>query len=204
VNRADGLERVLSPEVWSRRAEARAFATFRQAFDEPRSAAPLTRMAHFDLRMSLPALLQVEDRVSMSVSLESRVPLLDDRVVDLVTRAPAGIRFSGLGTKRLLREAVRPLLPRVVLRRRDKMGFPVPLVEWFRGPLRDLVGDVLLGERARQRGLYRADGVERLIQGERVHGRRLWGLLCLELWFRAFLDGDRRARRPAPPPSASA
>ncbi|MGH7268656.1 MAG: asparagine synthetase B family protein, partial [Candidatus Rokuibacteriota bacterium] len=204
VNRAGGMERVLSPEVWNREAEARVFTTFRQVIDEPPSAAPLTRMAHFDLRMSLPALLQVEDRVSMRVSLESRVPLLDHRIVDLVTRAPAGIRFSGLGTKRLLREAVRPLLPDVVLRRQDKMGFPVPVVEWFRGPLRDLVGDILLGERARQRGLYRADGVERLVQGERAYGRQLWGLLCLELWFRAFLDGERRPGRPAPPRSSSA
>ncbi len=197
VSRADGMERLLLPDVWSRHAEDRVFAAFRQVIDEPRATSYLTRMGHFDLRMSLPALLQVEDRMSMSASLETRVPLLDHRIVELVTRAPSAIRFAGLGTKRLLREAVRPLLPEPVLERQDKMGFPVPVGEWFGGPLRDFVGDILLGERARQRGLYRPDGVEQLIRGERAFGRQLWGLLSLELWFRAFLDGERRPRRQA-------
>ncbi|MGH9817256.1 MAG: asparagine synthase-related protein, partial [Candidatus Acidiferrales bacterium] len=76
----------------------------------------------------------------------------------------------------------------------DKMGFPVPLAEWFAGPLRDFLHDVLLSARARQRGVYRMEGVEALLAGERKFGRQLWGLLCLELWFRAFVDGERLPR----------
>ncbi len=132
----------------------------------------------------------------MSVSLESRVPLLDHRIADLVTRMPPTIRFKGGDTKRVFREAVRPLLPEVVFNRRDKMGFPVPLTEWFRGPLRDFLCDILLSSRARQRGLYRKDGLEKLILKEQKFGRQLWGLLCLELWFRAFVDGEQ-CRAPA-------
>jgi asparagine synthase (glutamine-hydrolysing) len=197
VSRADGMERLLLPDVYGRHAKDRMLATLREVMDEAPCRSYLTRMTHFDLRMSLPALLHVEDRMSMSASVETRLPLLDHRIVELVTRAPSAIRFAGLGTKRLLREAVRPLLPEPVLKRQDKMGFPVPLTEWLRGPLRDFAGDVLLGERARQRGLYRPDGVERLIRGERAFGRQLWGLLSLELWFRAFLDGERRPRHQA-------
>src|SRR5262249_42713387 len=132
-----------------------------------------------------------EDRTSMSVSLESRVPLLDHRIAELVTRMPPTIRFKGGDTKRVFREAVRHVLPEAVFNRQDKMGFPVPLTEWFRGPLRDFVRDVLLSSRARQRGIYRVTEVERLIVREQAFGRQLWGLLSLELWFRAFVDGDK-------------
>src|SRR6185295_10432371 len=114
---------------------------------------------------------QVEDRTSMSVSLESRVPLLDHRIADLVTRLPPAARFRGGDTKRVFRETVRDLLPEEIWNRRDKMGFPVPLSEWLRGPLRDFIGDTLLSTRARQRGFYRMDGVERLILHEQSFGR---------------------------------
>ena len=139
----------------------------------------------------LPALLQVEDRTSMSVSLESRVPLLDHRIAELVTKMPPASRFKGGDSKRIFREAVQPMIPDAVFSRRDKMGFPVPLTEWLRGPIRDFVCDTLLGTRARQRGLYRMDGVEKLLTKDAAFGRPLWGLLSLELWYQAFVDGDR-------------
>ena len=153
-------------------------------------------MTNFDLKTLLPALLQVEDRTSMSVSLESRVPLLDHRIAELVTRMPPAMRFKGGDSKRIFRESVQPFIPDVVFTRRDKMGFPVPLTEWLRGPIRDFVGDVLLSDRARQRGVYRMDGVEKLLGRDATFGRPLWGLLSLELWYQAFVDGDRlRPRR---------
>jgi asparagine synthase (glutamine-hydrolysing) len=136
----------------------------------------------------------------MSVSLESRVPLLDHRIAELVTRMPPTTRFKGGDTKRVLREAIKHLVPDEVLSRRDKMGFPVPLAEWFRGPLRDFLCDILLSQRARQRGLYRTNGIEHLIHREQTFGRQLWGLLCLELWFRAFVDGEHLPRPAAAEP----
>ncbi len=167
---------------------------FQHVFKNSATKIYFIRMTNFDLKTMLPALLQVEDRTSMAVSLESRVPLLDHRIADLVTRMPPTFRFKGGDTKRVFREAVRHLLPETVFARRDKMGFPVPLAEWFRGPLRDFLADVLLSSRARQRGLYKMDGVERLILKEGKFGRQIWGLLCLELWFRAFVDGERVPR----------
>ena len=93
------------------------------------------------------------------------------------------------------RESIKPFIPESVFTRRDKMGFPVPLTEWLRGPIRDFVGDIMLGTRARQRGLYRMDGVEKLLAPGAAFGRPLWGLLSLELWHQAFVDGDRLPTR---------
>ncbi len=90
-------------------------------------------MTHFDQKTILPALLQIEDRVSMAVSLESRVPLLDSRIVDLVTSMPPSLKFQGGRTKHTLKKSIKGLLPDSVLNRKDKMGFPVPLNEWMQG-----------------------------------------------------------------------
>jgi asparagine synthase (glutamine-hydrolysing) len=191
VSRLDDAEALISPDCWNAESHLRVFDLFRQIFHAGDTRSYLNRMTHFDLKTLLPALLHVEDRTSMSVSLESRVPLLDHRIADLVTRMPPTIRFKGGDTKRIFREAVRHLLPAEVFNRKDKMGFPVPLAEWSRGPLRDFLADVLLSSRARTRGVYRMTGVERLLDRERSYGRQVWGLLSLELWFRAFIDGER-------------
>jgi asparagine synthase (glutamine-hydrolysing) len=200
VSRIGDAGALLTDDAWTRDSQPRMLAAFQQVFGNPATKSYFNKMTNFDLKTLLPALLQVEDRTSMSVSLESRVPLLDHRIAELVTRMPPAIRFKGGDTKRVFREAVRSLLPEAVFNRPDKMGFPVPLNEWLRGPLRDFVGDILLSSSARQRGLFRVDGVERLIDKEQKFGRQLWGLLSLELWFRAFVDGERpyvAARAPA-------
>jgi asparagine synthase (glutamine-hydrolysing) len=195
VDRSDGLESLVAPDIWNGDGRSRTFQAFQEIFNDSAAKSYFNKMTNFDLKTLLPALLQVEDRTSMSVSLESRVPLLDHRIADLVTRMPPTIRFKGGDTKRVFREAVRNLVPEVVRNRRDKMGFPVPLTQWFGGPLRDFVADILLSSRARQRGLYETPAVEALLSREQKFGRQTWGLLCLELWFRAFVDGDQVPRR---------
>jgi asparagine synthase (glutamine-hydrolysing) len=194
INRMENPDTLLMPTVWNGESRARMFAAFQQEFNNHAAKSYFNKMTNFDLKTLLPALLHVEDRTSMSVSLESRVPLLDHRIADLVTCMPPTIRFKGGHTKRVFREAVRHLLPEVVFKRRDKMGFPVPLTEWLKGPLTDFVCDILLSQRARQRGIYRTDGVEKLILREQKFGRQIWGFLCLELWFRAFVDGEQFVR----------
>ena len=193
IGRVEDAKGLYRPEIWSDDSEERIFGAFQQTWNHPDIESYFNKMTQFDLKTLLPALLQVEDRTSMSVSLESRVPLLDHRIADLITRMPPSIRFQGGDTKRVFREAVRRLLPAVVLERKDKMGFPVPLAEWVRGPLRDFVADHLLSDRARQRGIYDMAAVEGLMTAERPFGRQVWGLLNLELWHRAFIDGDRPA-----------
>ncbi len=201
VSRMENADALFSNDVWSNESRTRMFLAYSQIFNNPSTKSYFNKMTNFDLKTLLPALLQVEDRTSMSVSLESRVPILDHRIAELVTTMPPAVRFQGGDSKRVFREAVAGHLPNAVVQRRDKMGFPVPLTEWLRGPIHEFVSDTLLSARARARGIYKIDGVQQLLRREASFGRQLWGLLSLELWFRAFVDGDRiqRPRSEAPP-----
>jgi asparagine synthase (glutamine-hydrolysing) len=204
VSRTEDADSLYAREVWSAESRERMFTSFGQIFNDPSTKSYFNKMTNFDLKTLLPALLQVEDRTSMSVSLESRVPLLDHRIAELVTTMPAGVRFQGGDSKRVFRDAVAPFLPNVVVARRDKMGFPVPLGEWMRGPVRDFVHDTLLSTRAKQRGVYQPAAVEKLIQSEGSFGRSLWGVLSLELWYQSFVDAKRpSSRRTTPRPTAA-
>ena len=86
--------------------KAYLFSTFQKVFNHPDTLSYINKMTHFDQKTLLPALLQVEDRVSMNVSLESRVPFLDTRLVDLVTTTPPSLKFQGGKTKHLLKKAI--------------------------------------------------------------------------------------------------
>lgn len=148
-------------------------------------------MTHFDFKTLLPALLQVEDRMSMAHGLESRVPLLDHSLVEFAATIPADIKFQGGELKRLLRTAFKAELPEEIRNRTDKMGFPVPLNAWLSqpGPAREFVGDIL-GSRAAQARHYLRGGIplDGLLGAQGPYSRNLWALLSLELWQRSFLD----------------
>lgn len=189
IDRSQGLQQTLSPELQAGLDRRRLFEDFQQVFNHPDTLSYINKMTHFDQKTLLPALLQVEDRVSMAVSLESRVPLLDTRIVDLVTQMPPPLKFQGGQPKHILKKAIGTLLPAEVLERKDKMGFPVPLHEWMqRGPVRDFAGDVLLSQRSIERGIYRREALESMLARQGVGSRQLWGALSLELWHRRFMD----------------
>jgi asparagine synthase (glutamine-hydrolysing) len=148
-------------------------------------------MTHFDFKTLLPALLHVEDRVSMAHGLESRVPMLDHRLVELAATIPANIKFQNGELKRLLRAAFGTELPSVVLHRKDKMGFPVPLQAWLKrpGPVREFVLDTFRSARARSRSYLSGEfDIERLIDRQGPFSRNAWAFLCLELWQQRFHD----------------
>jgi asparagine synthase (glutamine-hydrolysing) len=160
---------------------------------------------YLDIKTYLPSLLLVEDRMSMAHSLEDRVPWLDHRIAELSARIPGSLKIRELTLKWIPRRSAEGLLPRTVLEHR-KVGFLVPLAEWFRGPLRGYVEELLLGERARSRGIFRSEVVRALVdahmRGTRDASRQLWSLLNLELWHRIWIDHnempprtDVRARR---------
>jgi len=153
-------------------------------------------MTHFDFKTLLPALLQVEDRVSMAHGLESRVPFLDHPLVELAATIPADVKFENGNLKHVLRQAVRPLVPQSVFNRTDKMGFPVPLHEWLHraGTVRDFVGDVFSSSRAQSRDFIDNRVSLAGLDDEARFGRKAWGLLCLELWQQAFHDQAARFR----------
>ena len=188
LQRSRDMERVLQVPLVDETYSTRQ--AFRDEFMHPQTGALIDRMLYVDIKNHLQSLLQLEDRTSMAVSLESRLPLLDYRIVEWVFSIPAHRRFADGKNKALFRQAIGNIVPKAVLERRDKMGFPVPIYEWFKGELRPFVEDILLGETTRQRGFYDMEVVERSMRSERPFDRTLWGLLSVELWFRNFFDGE--------------
>jgi asparagine synthase (glutamine-hydrolysing) len=125
------------------------------------------------------------DTATMAHGVEARSPFLDRELVEYAASLPGRYKVNG-GSKRVLRAALRDLLPADVLAG-PKRGFGVPLDAWFRGPLADPAREVLLGKAARERGLFRIDMVEKLIDGHvrnRVAAHEpLFTLWVLERWF---------------------
>ena len=162
------------------------------------------KMTHFDFKCLLPALLQVEDRMSMAHGLESRVPLLDHPLIEFLATVPADVKFEGGRMKHLLKRAYGHRLPKAVLERRDKMGFPVPLKEWLSNELREVVEDVFSSQRARERQFINAGAILGTLDHTWQFSRKLWGLFSLELWQQQFHDRAADYRRMLQEPSVAA
>lgn len=194
VDRSDGMTRLFNQDALRGAGSYSPFESFQRIFNRDGLHSLVNRMTYFDLKGSLPALLHVEDRTSMAASIESRVPLLDHRIVEFMASVPPNIKFAGGRMKHLFKASVRSAIPQNILERKDKMGFPTPLTQWTRGVARDFVHDTLLSDKARQRGLYNLDEVQRMLGNEREFGRVVWGLLSLELWHRIFIDQDMAPR----------
>ncbi len=152
------------------------------------SSPSLERYLDFDKRYSLPdGILYKVDRMSMAHAVEVRPPFLDDRIVEFASRLPLRFKLSGSQTKAVLRTLMRDALPPSVLRR-PKVGFDIPIHEWFRGVLRPLLQDTLTERAIEQSGLFDWIGVEKLINEHLERranwGYHLWGLLTLILWMK--------------------
>jgi asparagine synthase (glutamine-hydrolysing) len=164
------------------------FKSIFNSHDNVAKEAYFDKMTHFDFKCLLPALLHVEDRMSMAHGLESRVPFLDHPLVEFAATIPADIKFPGGKMKNLLKEVFKEQIPEKILHRRDKMGFPVPLKEWFSGPAKEFVYDIFSSQVARTRGFYNPEKVLQNLENSEQFSRKIWGLLSLELWHREFHD----------------
>ena len=125
----------------------------------------------------------------MSFSIESRVPLLDYRIVELLSRMPPIMKFKGGQSKVIIKEISANWLPKSIINRKDKMGFPVPLGDWMQsGVVKEFVHDILLSSESLQRGIFSKEYLYKLVSGKTGPGARdLWGALSLELWFKKIL-----------------
>jgi len=175
---------------WDQLGPYSPFETFRSIYyaDNIDGESYFDRMTHFDFKTLLPALLQVEDRMSMAHGLESRLPFLDHPIVELAATIPADIKFQGGRLKRLLVATFSDRLPPKIARRTDKMGFPTPLSEWAKGPAREFIGDVLSSQAALGREVIDNRAVLASLDGEAAFGRGFWGLFSLELWQQQYHD----------------
>jgi asparagine synthase (glutamine-hydrolysing) len=167
-----------------------------------------SQMMRFDAETYLPEdVLTKVDRMSMAHSIESRVPLLDNEVIELASTLPASLKIKDGRRKHVLKEVAATLLPPEILNRR-KQGFGVPLGTWFRGNLRELFADTLLSPASLQRGYFQPLFVRQLVDehvaGKRDHTLRLWQLVVFERWHQEYVDSKRfPLSAPAVPSSAA-
>lgn len=162
------------------------------AFADARSDDPVGRLFEVDAATQLPDdLLTLTDRMSMAVSLECRVPLLDEELVELAAAIPASLKIKGGRQKHLMKEALKDVLPHDILHR-EKRGFGTPMGAWLKGTLSGSLDSLLSADSVARRGLLEPAAVERLVadhRASRIDGTdALLALMNLELWCRVFLD----------------
>ncbi len=194
INRAN----LMHDEVnWEMLPDYSPFETFKSIFygNNVQKESYFDLMTHFDFKTLLPALLQVEDRVSMAHGLESRVPFLDHALVEFAATMPSDVKFKEGTMKYALKHSMRDMVPPAILERKDKMGFPVPLTEWVKGQAREFVQDILSSQRALQRELVNNRAVLKGLGQEEKYSRKVWGLLCIELWQQEFHDQQDKYKR---------
>ena len=170
-------------------------AYFQELSGNVKTNAELDSLLYIDSKTYLPGdILTKVDRMSMAVSLEARVPLLDHKLIEFVTRIPAGLKMRGMETKHLFKQAIADLVPREILNR-PKMGFGVPIQHWINQQLRERIRDTLNDPRTVQRGYVTKKYVALMLdeheRGRRDHSMALWALLMLELWHRQYADSTQ-------------
>ncbi len=186
--RTAGLELILSPDIYRQNDEV--MSMFVEEFERCPSKNIIDRMAVFDMKNHLQSLLHLEDRASMAWSVESRVPLLDHRIVEAGMKIPGNRRFAGGNQKHIFKRVIRNIVPSAILERVDKKGFPVPISEWFKSELKDWVREILLSKAAKERGIYNIPALESRLNTQGAYDRTVWGLLSIEFWFQNFFDSQ--------------
>jgi asparagine synthase (glutamine-hydrolysing) len=183
---------LLARDLRARLAVEDPYATAMQLMAGSDAKSLLDRLLYVDTKTYLHELLMKQDQMSMAASIESRVPFLDHPLVEFTARLPERLKLRGGTTKYILREAMRDVLPAEILSR-GKMGFPVPIGAWLRGPYKGIVDELVLSPRALERGLFDASAIRTLVarhaRGE-DHAERLWSLVNLEIWHRVVVEGE--------------
>jgi len=192
LERHHGWKEIFSPQARADLAGPGASAwdpldLYRERYAETAGAEPLARMQDVDLGIYMADDLLVKtDRLSMAHSLELRVPFLDPEVADFAFSLPTDLKVRGFAKKRLLRQALEPLLPREILHGR-KQGFSIPIAAWLRGPLEPFAREVLAPSAVARQGLLDPAAVtpilDRHVSGQEDLSRQIWGLMALTLWF---------------------
>jgi asparagine synthase (glutamine-hydrolysing) len=194
--RRDDLRKLFRPE-FSELLAAHEPWRARASYMEGSKGHWLSNLQDLDIKTYLPLdILTKVDRMSMAHSIETRVPLLDHKLVEFAATIPPEMNLRGGTTKYVFKRAMRGILPDSIIDR-PKRGFAIPLGYWFRGKLSSYVRDLLLGEQARRRGFFNSRYIERLVE-RHEKGRnldlQLWTLISFELWARTFLDREARGR----------
>ena len=130
------------------------------------------------------------DRMSMAASLETRVPLIDHKIVEFIFRIPGNLKMRGMTTKWIFKKTMERLLPRENIYRK-KEGFSIPVKHWLKNELKDMMLDCLSEKRIREAGYFNFKAIERMIaahlQGKANYSHQLWALMVFEIWKERYL-----------------
>jgi asparagine synthase (glutamine-hydrolysing) len=172
----------------------------RQRFEQVREADFLNQMLYLDTKIFMTSLnLTYNDKMSMASSVEVRVPFLDRELAEFVAwNVPPDLKLKGFfrpTTKHIFRKAMQDILPGEVLKQ-PKAGFAAPVDYWLANDLKEMVDHLLSESRVRERGLFRASAIRKLVEQQRSGAEdwspQIWQFLTLELWMQAFLDGGAK------------
>ncbi|HOL22339.1 MAG TPA: asparagine synthase (glutamine-hydrolyzing), partial [bacterium] len=174
--------------------DADAFGPVKQLWEKSGPVALLEKMAYTDFHLYLADVLTVKmDIASMSNALETRSPFLDHKFVEIVASFPPELKLKRWTSKYILKKKLQGFLPDEILHR-EKMGFGLPVGEWFRKDLKDYLCSYLLSENFAKRGFFNSEAVKDMVHqhiyGIKDHTSRLWNLLVFELWYRIFIEGE--------------
>jgi asparagine synthase (glutamine-hydrolysing) len=187
---------LFAPEFLATVDPAHPARVFAEYLERAPGRSPLKRLLYADLKVWLPDnLLLRGDHMTMAASIEERVPFLDHKLVEFAARVPERWFTEGFRPKALLKRALAPYLSAETLRR-PKVGFKVPVGDWFRGPLKSMVADLVLSPEALGRGYFNRRAMQQFVRehfdGVRDRHKQLWALLNFELWQRQLSAESRR------------
>ncbi|PJD97189.1 MAG: asparagine synthase (glutamine-hydrolyzing) [Parachlamydia sp.] len=187
INRAPNLQQEI---VWDCFGTYSPFAEYKKIFNGKNvgKESYFDSMTHFDFKTLLRALLHVEDRMSMAHGVESRVPFLDHPLVEFAATMPSNIKFKDGTLKKVLLNSFSHILPEGIRQRKDKMGFPVPLNQWLKTDLKEFLHDIFSSQSVKNRAYFDQDQILKNLTQESKFGRKIWGLLSLELWHKLYHD----------------
>ncbi|RMF64678.1 MAG: asparagine synthase (glutamine-hydrolyzing), partial [Calditrichaeota bacterium] len=188
--------RLYSAEVQSALAKVDAHDFIRRYFGQAGTPDRLNRQLFVDIKTYLVDDILVKvDRMSMATSLEARVPFLDHRFVEFTARIPSSFKLRGKQTKHLLKRAMSPHLPEQILKR-GKEGFSIPIKNWLKVELKDLMLDVLSPDRIAREGFFQPHFVQQLIHehlsGKENHSHRIWAMMVFGIWQDVYLRSGRQ------------
>ncbi len=170
-----------------------AEAIYQQIANSISTGNPIDNLLYLDSKTYLPSdILTKVDRMSMATSLEARVPLLDQDLIDFVTQnIPTSLKLKGVETKYIFKKSLEGIVPEEILYR-EKQGFGVPIGEWINSQLKEKIHDTLIEKKTLERGYFESKYIKLLLdehsKNRRDHSHPLWVLWMLELWHRKFLD----------------
>jgi asparagine synthase (glutamine-hydrolysing) len=191
----DDLPALLSPDVQHELRNAPPVERLVQPYlESPDMRYYLNRLMLANVRTKgAHHILTKVEGLTSSCGLEAHAPLFHRAIVEYSFAIPPHLKLSGITEKWVLKQAVRDILPPLIVQR-PKSGMRMPLPYWLDGPLGRAIDDVLLSQRALARGLFRAETIRAWQRGDDTlwprHANKLWLLLSLELWLRAYLDDD--------------